>query len=312
MNFIKNHFVTLKGGVLYGFMAVVLGMASCTDVVPVDIAPAPDQLVVDAWINNQSEPQTIRLTMSQPFFSNTFATGVIDADVRVTNENGEVFFFADQGNGNYIWTPAEPGTTIGEPGMQYDLQIQWGDDLYRAESQMHRVPVIDSIGIEVRNGELGYADGHWASLFARDFPGLGDTYWIKAYKNDVFLNKPAELNIAYDAAFDAGGGIDGITFITPIRELINRFPDPGPDSEDDFETPPYVVGDEVHVEVHSITNEAFRFLQTARDQMNNGSNTIFAIPVANTKSNVFKESDNTPVLGFFCVSAVSEETRVVE
>jgi len=285
---------------------------ACTDVVDVNIDPAADQLVVDAWINNKSVPQTIRLTMSQPFFSNTFATGVAGADVRVTKENGDVFVFADHGNGSYIWTPPETGAHIGEPGMQYDLHIQRDGDIYKAESQMHRVPSIDSIGIELRNGELGYADGHWASLFARERPGFGDTYWIKAYKNGVFLSKPAELNIAYDAAFDAGGGIDGVTFITPIRELINRFPDPGPDSVDDFETPPYVVGDEVHVEVHSITNEAFRFLQTARDQMNNGSNTIFAIPVANTKSNVFKESDNTPILGFFCVSAVSEATRVVE
>jgi hypothetical protein len=90
-------------------------------------------------------------------------------------------------------------------------------------------------------------------------------YGRKAYKNGVFLNKPTELNIAYDAAFDAGGGIDGITFITPIRELINRFPDP--DTDDDFETAQYVADDQVHVEIHSIINEVFMFLQMARDQI---------------------------------------------
>ncbi len=301
--------IKIKAQAIYVTLATTLGLGSCTDVVQVDIEPADDQLVVDGWINSKSEPQTIRLTMSQPYFSNTFASGVTGAEVVVTKENGDILVFEDQANGSYVWTP-EPGNNIGEPGMQFDLEILWDGEEFHAESVMRRVPAIDSIGIELRNGELGFADGHWASVYAKDVPGLGDTYWIKAYKNGVFLNKPSELNIAYDAAFDAGGEIDGVTFITPIRELINRIPDP--DTDDDFETPPYIVGDEVHVEIHAITTEAFRFLQTARDQMNNGDNTIFAIPVANTKSNVFKTSDNTAILGFFCVSAVSERTRVVE
>jgi len=227
----------------------------------------------------------------------------------VIDENGGVLTFENQGDGNYTWTPVA-GSSIGEPGMRFTLEVQLRGDFFQAESHMRRVPAIDSIGIELRNGELGYTDGHWAELFARDIPGLGDTYWIKAFKNGVFLNKPIELNLAYDAAFDAGGEVDGITFITPIRELINRFPDP--DTEDDFDIPPYAIGDEVHVEIHSLTTEAFLFLQTARDQMNNGDNTIFAIPVANTESNVYKMSDMSSALGFFCVSAVSEATRVVE
>ena len=50
------------------------------------------------------------------------------------------------------------------------------------------------------------------SFFARDPFGAGDTYWIKTYKNGSFLNKPQELNIAYDAAFDGGSASDGIVF----------------------------------------------------------------------------------------------------
>ncbi|HLF64781.1 MAG TPA: DUF4249 domain-containing protein [Saprospiraceae bacterium] len=294
--------------VLYLTLMVML-LGACTDVVDINIDPAEDQLVVDAWLNNKSEAQTIRLTLSQPYFSNAFVPAVSDAEVSVTHENGSMFIFTNQGDGDYIWVP-EAGGALGEPGDTFQLEIQWKGDVYQAESYMRRVPMIDSIGIEVRDGELGYADGHWAALYARDLPGLGDTYWIKAFKNGVFLNKPLEMNLAYDAAFDAGGEVDGVTFITPIRELINRFPDP--DTEDDFETPPYKPGDEVHVEIHSITNAAFFFLQTARDQMNNGENTIFSIPIANTKSNVIRESDGKAVLGFFSVSAVSERTRIVE
>ncbi len=290
-------------------VVMVAFFAACTDVIPVDIEPSENEIVVDAWVNNKSEPQTIRLTMSQPYFTNTFAPAITDAVVAIRDNGGQVYQFENQGDGNYVWIP-NPGVTMGEPGAEFILEIQWQGQILQAESHMRNVPAIDSIGIELKNGELGYTDGHWAEFYARDLPGLGDTYWIKAYKNGVFLNKPSELNIAYDAAFDAGGEIDGITFITPIRQLINRFPDP--DTEDDFDVPPYDIGDEVHVEIHSITQEAFFFLQTARDQMTNGDNTIFSIPVANTKSNVYRLSDMRPVLGFFNVSAVSEATRVVD
>ena len=289
--------------------ASLLLWSSCTDVIDIHLNPTESRLVVDAWLNTKPEAQTIRLTRSQSYFDNTFASGIASAEVSVDNDLGQTFLFTDHGDGNYIWTP-DSTETLGEVGTQFSLRILWDGKQYSANSEIKRVPQIDSIQIEVRKDELGYADGHYAAMFARDFPGTGDTYWIKAYKNGQYLNKPQELNIAYDAAFDAGGEIDGIVFIPPIRELINRYPDP--DTGDDFDVPPYAPGDTVHVEIHSITGDAFQFLQTARDQMTNGDNTIFAIPIANTKGNVFNDADGSPVLGYFCVSAVSEATRVVE
>jgi hypothetical protein len=290
------------------FSALMFATA-CTDVIEVELNPAEGMLVVDAWLNDKPDSQVIRLTRSLPYFGNVFSEGMTSASVTVTSSSGDTFIFEDQGNGDYIWSP-DPGGTLGVVGTQYVLEIEWNGASYIAHSEMRRVPAIDSIQIEFRTDELGFADGHYAIMFARDFPGTGDTYWIKAYKNGVFLNKPQELNIAYDASFDAGGGVDGIVFILPIRELINRFPDP--DTGDDFDVPPYAPGDEVHVEIHSITTEAFLFLETARDQMVNGDNTIFSIPLANTRSNVLRAGDQEPVLGFFCVSAVSESTRVVD
>lgn len=295
---------TIALNCVLGFMF----LQGCTDIVQVDLEPAAEQLVVDAWIDNLPRQQTIRLTKSQAYFHSAAARGVEGAEVSVVSSTGGVFTFESQGEGQYIWQP-EAGETIGQTGTTYTLMIRLDGERYSAQSEMRRVPEIDSIRIEYRESELGFPDGHYAAVFARDLPGVGDTYWIKAYKNGVFLNKPQELNLAYDAAFDAGGEIDGIIFIPPIRELINRVPDP--DSADDSDVPPYAPGDEVRVEIHSVTPDAFMFLQTARDQMTNGDNTIFAIPVANTRGNVARERDGATVLGFFCVSAASEAARVV-
>ena len=71
--------------------------------------------------------------MSQPYFDNTLAPGVSDAEVRVIDENGEVLTFESQGDGNYTWTPVT-GTNIGEPGMRFTLDVQLQGDLFQAES----------------------------------------------------------------------------------------------------------------------------------------------------------------------------------
>ena len=74
---------------------------------------------------------------------------------------------------------------------------------------------------------------------------------------------------------------------------------------------PYNEGDVVRVEIHSISNEAFNFLEVARDQINNGDNGIFSIPLANTRTNITSE-EGKAVLGFFNIAAVSSASILVE
>jgi uncharacterized protein DUF4249 len=294
---------------IYTFAFIVaLGFTNCTDVIVVDIEEVPPQLVVDAWVNNRSEAQTIRLTMSQGYFDNTFAEGVTTAEVIVADESGKFFEFIHQSDGNYVWTPAA-GETIGDIGSTFFLGIEWNGNTFGSQSTLNAVPRVDSIRVEFREALLDHPEGNYAQFFARDLPGLGDTYWIKSYKNGVFLNKPFELNIAWDAGFDGGADTDGLIFVPPIREAINRVPDP--DTDDDANVPPWKSGDEIRVEIHSITNLAFLFLEIARDQMTNGANTIFTIPIANTRTNIITLEGEDAALGFFCVSAVSSLTAKV-
>ena len=267
---------------IFNFLALgLLLLYSCQDVIDVQTADAPAELVVDAWLTNQSQEQRIILNLSQPYFDNSPAPTVNDAVVLVENTSqGSTFSFMSQGNGAYTWAPVS-GETIGQPGDEFQLSIVVGDERYSAVSQMNPVPEIDSVTHEFRTDEIIGPDGIYAQFFARDLPGLGDTYWIKTFKNGQFLNKPQELNIAYDAGFDAGARLDQLIFIPPIRELVNRVPDED-NPDDDIMIPPYKEGDSVRVEIHSITHEAFFFMERARDQMINGDNTIFTIPIAET------------------------------
>jgi hypothetical protein len=175
---------------------------------------------------------------------------------------------------------------------------------------MNDVPPIDSITQEFREDEFGSPDGIYAQFFARDLIGEGNTYWIKTYKNGVFLNKPLEINLAYDAGFSAGSAVDGLIFIPPIREAINRVPDE--DTDDNSDVAPWAVDDEIKVEIHSISLEAFNFMGTAQRQMINGLNGIFSEPVINTPGNIINTTGSEKILGVFNVAAVSEMTRVIQ
>lgn len=295
----------------------LLTVAGCEDVIDINLAEHETQLVVDAWINDKPEQQVITLHRTSPYFDSNEPPAVTGATVTVIDSlTGELFPFTDENNnGRYIWTPAE-GETFGEIGHTYVLLIEVDGQEYGSLSKLNRVMPIDSIVYEEREEELGFPAGIYAEVFARDLVGVGDAYWIKAYKNGQFLNKPDEITLAYDAAFSVGSGVDGITLIPPIRENINRSPDDGEGATDTDDLPPYAIGDSVYVEIHSLTLEAFLFLQLAFFQMTLGDAGIFATPPTNVPSNILNLDENATdrqqPLGFFCVSAVSSEGIIIE
>lgn len=302
--------MTIKSIIKHSFFLLIFAftITSCEDEIDIDVEPLTEQLVVDAWLTNQADSQIIKLSMTQPYFDNKLPAGVSGATVTVTSSTGTIFEFIETENGNYVWTPTAD-ETLGEIGTDYGLQITVDGQNYGSISTMNRVPPIDSITYEFRDDETFGPDGIYAEFFSRDPLGGGDTYWVKTFKNGTFLNKPGEINLAFDAGFSEGGSVDGLIFITPIRESINRIPDE--DTEDDNDVSPWAVGDEIRIELHAINNEAFYFLATAQRQITNGNNGIFSEPVINTTGNVFRE-DGKPILGMFNVAAVSEMAVEVE
>jgi hypothetical protein len=178
---------------------------------------------------------------------------------------------------------------------------------------MNRVPEVDSISFRFEEGNEFFPDAYFAGVFARDFQGPGDTYWIKAWKNGEYLNLPGEINIAYDAGGSPGATVDGIPFIQPIRDGINPFDQ---DENDDF-LPPFEPGDSVYVEIHSLNYDSYIFLNEVAIQTNRpgGFAELFAQPLANVSTNiqVSNEMPNaTKAIGFFTVSAVSSAGRKLD
>ncbi len=286
-------------------IAIIVGffLLGCEDVVDVELGEFPPQLVIDAWVNDMPELQVITLSESATYFDPNQTPRVDDATVTIIRDDNQEFNFQFTENGQYVYDPTESGV-LGEVGNTFELQIQYAGQEFCASTELFRVPEIESIELEFRD-EIFFPEGIYAQFIARDFVGLGDTYWIRTFKNGVFRNNPRELNIAFDAAFDGGSGIDGLVFIPPIRDLVNPV-------DENFTPIPWLPDEIIKIEIHSISQNAFQFMEIARDQMQNGDNGIFALPLANTRSNISNCSSGELALGFFNVASVSSVSRVID
>ena len=271
---------------------------SCEDPIDVTLDEAERLLVVDAWLDDiPGKDQIIRLSYSQPYFDSTQVSEINEANIKITTDSGVEYIFENINDGgdyriepNFTWIHEEVGTT-------FFLSIDLGAVSYTAAAYKNRVPEIDSIQQDFRESDAFADDGIYCNFFATDLEGLGDTYWIKTYKNGAYLNRPSEINLAFDAGFSSGSEVDNLVFIQPIQELNNPV-------DDNFAPIPWVTGDEIRVEIHSITNEAFFYMEVLRDQLLNSSNSIFAEPQANTSGNI-TSTDEKEVLGFFNVASTS-------
>src|SRR6478736_1206025 len=296
--------------ILYTALVLMTGvilMSSCETVIDPALEKVENVLAVDAWINDKPAKQIIMLTMTQSYFDNSIPPGVSGATVTVTNvSTGKVFSFKEVigGKGAYTWTPASVTDVLGKSRDNFKLTIQANGETYESYTSMGRVHVIDSLTFTFTEKTSFFPAYNNAEFWATDPVGIGDTYWIRATKNDTLLNKPSEISVAYDAGFSNGGNFDGIQFIPPIRSSVNPFDQ----AQDGTFLPPYDLGESLYVEVQSISLAAFNYLTQVSVQTNRpgGFSELFSSPIANVSTNISNiKTDGKKAVGFFNVAAIS-------
>ena len=293
---------------------------ACEDPIDVNLDDPIPQLTVDGFVTDQIQTQTIRLTITQGYFENSFNPAATGATVTLTNQTtSEAFQFTDTNNdGDYTYENLANMPLI-RLGDTYKLTVTYDSETYEAFSTANRTVPIDSISYEFREEGLGEEEGYYAQFHARDSSGTQpDFYRIRTWKFDAsentsfWLNKPEEISISAEGTFDENARQDNLPlfeFILPIRESIN------PVVDEDVEEAPYDLGDSIFVELHSIDEATFTFFAELSEQTNNGG--LFATPLANIPTNIENTNPNAPLakqaVGWFGVSLVSTEgTRVIE
>lgn len=291
---------------IYNILALsVFVLTSCEDVIDLQTDGGEPQLVVDGWLTNQPGSQNIKLRLSASYFDNAAAKPALGAKVTVTANGANVYEFKDVKNdGNYVWTPKDT-KPLASVGNTYKLVVEYGGETYTSQTQMKRVPPVDSIAYEYKERTIGPDDkpkkGYIAEFYANDPTGQGDCYWIRHSRNGKIFNKADEITIAYDGAFSPGSSSDGLLFILPIRQSIT--------SGNTLDL--YAEKDTLKVDLFSVSLEAYYFLFQVRQESTNQG--LFATAPANIPTNVKNVKENgKKALGFFGVSAVSSLQTIID
>ena len=294
---------------LLKFISLII-LISCEEIIYPDLESNNPILVVDAWLNNQNQSQTIILSSSQDYLDSTSTKFIAGAKVYITNDKGDKFNFTEKDKGNYTWNPDSNFSSLGDIGTGFFLNISYNGKIITGSSTLNRTSIIDSVNFV--KGEFP-ENSFYAEFWSNEKEGVGDAYWIKTFKNGIQQVRSQDIITCIDAGASSEGAIiDGIPFIPPIRRAVTRFERDV--TTDEFKSP-FEYGDSLYVEIHSIPFEAFNFLNKVSIQIDRqgGFGELFAVSLANSPTNLTVENDsNFPVVGFFCVSAVNGMGNVLD
>lgn len=192
------------------------------------------KLVIDAWLNETDDNQSIQLSYTSSYFDDTTPESIEDALVTL-KYNNETLNIAHSSGGEYKlpsdWKPLFD--------TEYTLVISHEGTDYTANNILRKMP--DVFNVYAGEAEDNESDTLFYEVFFSftDTDGEGDGYFGFDYKKDE-LN---DIDIT-EGAFIDDEYIDGVKFID--ISLSNQL---------------YQEGDEVVLELHSIGKDASRFLQ---------------------------------------------------
>lgn len=257
---------------------------SCEDPIEVELETGETLLVVDGWITDQPGPQSITLSTTSAYFDNQGTPRMSGARISVTDSDGMVEVFTERTPGVYNSSEDFAGVV----GQKYYLNIQLGNEIYEAETEIRRPAQIDSLNQVYKQKGMMNKEGIYVQYFGPEAEGIGDFYRFRIFKNGQLLNRPTDLIVVQDRLSD------GAYF-----------------HETQFHTEPFEVSDRVVIENWSITEDAFFFYSEMQDQISNGG--MFAEPVANIRTNIKSAPGNQQkAVGYFGGASVVRQELLIQ
>lgn len=282
-----------------GFLSLLLFLSSCEDVVQIKLDEGSKLYVIDAFVNNLSGKQTIKVVTNDTYFSNRLAPPVSGASVVLKDlTSGDQFVFNDAGNGNYEYHVT--GTdTLARINHQYELNVTIDGYTYTSLTTQKRTATIYTITTQYIDGSDGFGPPPAVPFYICQLEALDkldadtDYYWIKTFRNDTLFSAASDINVNIDGTNSAitNGSVDS-TFFTPPSTFLG------------FKR--YYSGNTCKVEIHSISRDTYFFFIQAQAQINNGG--LFATTPENVKTNIVTPANaGTKAVGWFNMATVTSK-----
>jgi len=274
---------------------------SCTDVIDLDLDDQVRTLAIDGRITDSSGCKVV-LSITGNYLEDGQLPRIDDAEVYLF-ENGTLIGQL-QNDSLGLYTSALTGS-IGnsyhleiELPESYGLPVSWKT----LKTTMPRMLQYDSLRVEYRDRNSRppeFTAGSYAVVYFNEPEGVGDYYRIRRWKNDSLIT--ASLFNISDENFD------GRSFGYPS------------DGETDLQAlPPFSVlgpidaGDSISVEISSIPEDFYNYLNLVAEQVFQVGSPFDAPPVE-IVGNLVQTNDTTQIgYGYFTASATEVKSVVFE
>ena len=191
-------------------IAMITIAGACTERIEIELDDTYDRLVVDGQLtNDDNSSQVISLTQSTSYFYNQPPPPVTNADVRVSDDDGNVILLSEDSPGDYHL----PEGFKTEIGKTYTLDIELaqeidGQDHYTANSYTPNINDTAYIELEYQPdwGKKGY---YIVKCYYWDLPEA-NFYMFNIFKNDTLLTDTLYKKQVVDDRFYNGGFTNGI------------------------------------------------------------------------------------------------------
>lgn len=265
------------------FITLAFYLQSCTERIDIKTDVEFQKLAVEGYIT--PEYQYIKLEKTGGYFSQEAPPAVENATVSIT-AGGNVYLLNENPEKPGMYVPDDTLPTA--TGTDYKLTIDLpgpigGERHFESETVM---PALNAIVDSIRVIYRGDFERWIIKLYAYEPPGP-DYYMFSAMKNGSPLTDTLQrLGITNDKLVD-GMYLPGIYVLFLYKDEIK-------------------VGDTVTLFTSGITEDYFRFLDEAQQELH-PNNPFFSGPPANIRSNI-----NNGALGYFAAFTSIPATKIVD
>jgi hypothetical protein len=260
---------------------------SCQDEVILPLGEK-DELIptIEAYWTDQNIYNEVKITLSKDYYDSLDVQVISDAEVFITIPGSNKVVPFVYLNGTKSYKPANPleKAVVGE---NYQLNVRWRENVYRAEGIMLEPPVVDSVTWSFEEERLFREEGFYIKVYGKVQFTEDNNYRIRVIENDTLKNQREDY-LLFDDTF-------GLTFFEEGLELGYAFEE----------------NDEVRLELFRMNRDAFDYLnQLVNLLFNDGG--LFSPPPQNPDSNIRVVQGDSEVLGYFLVSPVLTRTVVIQ
>jgi hypothetical protein len=268
------------------FSAAALTLASCQDIIDVELPAGETRLIVNGRVTDRDSAR-VDVKWSVPYLNTEPNEPVTNALVVLFENEVAVDTLIHRSNGRYL------SDFQGEVGRSYRVAVTVPEregypsgTWTSATEALNRCNDADSIYSEFLPRAPFQREGRYVFIHWSEAPGRGDHYRVRVFRNDTLQNQTFDLTVFNDDFNDG--------FVFPTPPSIPPIQIAGPDS----------VGVKYKVELGSISMGLYSYLNLLREQTLQVGG-LFDPPPAPIVGNIYRESnENEYALGYFYASAI--------